>query len=127
MPATGAAGRRSRTWSAGRSRSCSTRCNPCCPTSRPDGSALALSNPARIPALPETPTMAEAGIPGHETTAWWAVVAPARTSEPVLTALADAIRRLAVADDWRSHLSRLGIDPVLRTGPELAAFVRAET
>ena len=88
--------------------------------------ALALSNPARIPALPEVPTMAEAGIPGHETTAWWAVVAPARTPEPVLTALADAIRRLAVADDWRSHLSRLGIDPTLRTGPELAAFVRAE-
>jgi tripartite-type tricarboxylate transporter receptor subunit TctC len=44
----------------------------------------------------------------------------------VLTALADAIRRLAVADDWRSHLSRLGIDPTLRTGPELAAFARAE-
>ncbi len=88
--------------------------------------ALALSNPARIPALPETPTMAEAGIPGHEATAWWAVVAPARTPEPVLTALADAIRRLAVSDDWRSHLSRLGIDPTLRTGPELAAFVRAE-
>ncbi len=88
--------------------------------------ALAISNPARIPALPEVPTMAEAGLPGHEATAWWAVAAPARTPPPAVAALTEAIRRVAAAEEWRSHLSRLGIDPVLRTGPELAAFVRAE-
>jgi tripartite-type tricarboxylate transporter receptor subunit TctC len=88
--------------------------------------ALAVSNPSRIPALPDVPTMAEAGVPGHETTAWWAVAAPARTPEPVLSALAGAIRRVATAEEWRSHLSHLGIDPVLRTGPDLLAFVRAE-
>jgi tripartite-type tricarboxylate transporter receptor subunit TctC len=54
------------------------------------------------------------------------VVAPARTPEPVLAALADATRRVAATEEWRSHLSRLGIDPVVRTGPYLAAFVRAE-
>jgi tripartite-type tricarboxylate transporter receptor subunit TctC len=88
--------------------------------------ALAVSNPSRIPALPGVPTVAEAGVPGHETTAWWAVVAPARTPEPVLSALAKAIRRVADTEEWRSHLSRLGIDPVLRTGADLAAFIRAE-
>jgi tripartite-type tricarboxylate transporter receptor subunit TctC len=88
--------------------------------------ALAISNPSRIPALPGVPTMAEAGVPGHETTAWWAVAAPARTPEPVLAALAGAVRRVAEAEEWRSQLSRLGIDPVVRTGPDLVAFIRAE-
>ncbi len=56
-------------------------------------------DPSRIPALPGVPTMAEAGVPGHEATAWWAVVAPARTPEPVLAALVDAIRRAAETEE----------------------------
>jgi tripartite-type tricarboxylate transporter receptor subunit TctC len=89
--------------------------------------ALAISNPARIPALPGVPTMAEAGVAGHETTAWWALAAPGRTPAPVLEALAEAARRAASTEEWRAQLARLGIDPVLRTGPDFAAFVRAES
>jgi tripartite-type tricarboxylate transporter receptor subunit TctC len=88
--------------------------------------ALAVSDAARIAALPDVPTMEEAGVTGHETTAWWAVVAPARTPPAVMARLEEAIAAVATTADWRAQLARLGIVPMLRTGPDLAGFVRAE-
>jgi tripartite-type tricarboxylate transporter receptor subunit TctC len=88
--------------------------------------ALAISNPRRIAALPDVPTVREAGVAGHETTAWWAVSAPARIPEPVLARIGEAIASVAASDEWRAQLARLGIEPVLRQGADLAAFLTAE-
>lgn len=88
--------------------------------------ALAVSNAARIPALPEVPTMEEAGVSGHRTTAWWTVVAPVATPGPVIARLSAAIAGIAGAEAWKTHFAALGIDPVLMRGPELAAFLASE-
>jgi tripartite-type tricarboxylate transporter receptor subunit TctC len=88
--------------------------------------ALAISAAARSPALPEVPTMAEAGVPGHAMVAWWAVVAPAGTPAPVLARLAEAILGVTAAPDWQAGMTRQGISP-MPLGPEaLAGFLRAE-
>ncbi len=88
--------------------------------------ALAVSAPARSPALPEVPTMAEAGVSGHEMVAWWAVVAPRAIPEAAAARLAAEIARIAQRPDWREGLARLGISPMLLQGEELAAFLDQE-
>jgi tripartite-type tricarboxylate transporter receptor subunit TctC len=89
--------------------------------------ALALSAPARSPALPEVPTMAEAGLPGHSMVAWWAVVAPAGTPAAAVARLAAEIARIDAMPDWGASLARQGISPMLRGPEELTAFLRAES
>ena len=88
--------------------------------------ALAVSGPRRSPALPDVPTMAEAGVPGHEMVAWWCLVAPARTPAPVVARLAEATLGVVATPDWQAAMARQGISP-MPLGPEaLASFLRAE-
>lgn len=88
--------------------------------------ALALSAGERLPILPEVPTMAEAGVPGHEMVAWWAVVAPARTPAPVLDRLILEVGRIAEGAPWRDGLGRQGVTAMFRSGAAFAAFRREE-
>jgi len=88
--------------------------------------ALAVSGRRRSPALPEVPTMAEAGVAGTEMVAWCAVVAPAGAPPPVLVRLAEAMQRITAAPDWQAAMARQGISP-MPLGPEaLAGFLRDE-
>jgi tripartite-type tricarboxylate transporter receptor subunit TctC len=88
--------------------------------------ALALSNPRRIAALPNVPTMAEAGVAEHQTTAWWAIAAPSRTPPAVLARIEQAIQRIAETESWREHYAQRAIEPVLIRGPALAEFLARE-
>ncbi len=88
--------------------------------------ALALSAATRSTALPDVPTMAEAGVPGHEMVAWWAVVAPARTPAPVLERLVLELGRIAQGAPWRDNLGRQGVTAMFRGGADFAAFRRDE-
>ncbi|MBK1659569.1 Bug family tripartite tricarboxylate transporter substrate binding protein [Paracraurococcus ruber] len=88
--------------------------------------ALAVSGASRSPALPAVPTLAEAGVAGHDMVAWWAVVGPAGLPAPVVARLAGEIGRIAESADWQERLGRLGISPIF-LGPEaLAVFRRRE-
>lgn len=89
--------------------------------------ALAVSAPARSPALPEVPTMAEAGVAGHEMVAWWALVAPAGTPAPALARLAEAALGIAAAPEWGADMARQGISAMPLGGEALAGFLREET
>lgn len=88
--------------------------------------ALAVAGSARSAALTEVPTMAEAGAPGIEMTAWWAVVAPAGTPALVVTRLAEEIARIHASAEWRQGLDRQGISPLHRGPDEMPAFLAAE-
>jgi tripartite-type tricarboxylate transporter receptor subunit TctC len=88
--------------------------------------ALAVSAPSRSPALPAVPTMAEAGVAGHEMVAWWAVVGPAGLPTPVVARLSAEIARISESASWRDGLGRLGISPLFRGPADLAAFRRTE-
>jgi tripartite-type tricarboxylate transporter receptor subunit TctC len=87
--------------------------------------ALAVSGSRRSPVLPDVPTMAEAGLPGFESTAWWAVFGPAHLPPPVGTRLRTELERIAASDGFREKLGDLGVVPMTGSGT-LEEFQKAE-
>jgi tripartite-type tricarboxylate transporter receptor subunit TctC len=89
--------------------------------------ALAITGGKRSPALPDTPTMAEAGVPGYEVYEWNAVFAPAGTPAPVVAKIAEAISRAMQSADLRERVTSLGGE-IANYGPvEADLFVREQT
>ena len=74
--------------------------------------AYAVTTPERIAILPDTPTLAESGLPGFEITAWHAIWAPAGTPEPVRERLATALRTALQEPAVIDRLAALGTTPV---------------
>ena len=89
--------------------------------------ALAVSALQRSSALPDVPTMTEAGVADHTMVAWWALVTPTGTPAQVITRLADEVARISEAPDWQAALLRQGISAMPRGPDELAIFLRNET
>lgn len=88
--------------------------------------ALALSSKARSSVLPNVPTIAESGYNGFESTAWWAVFAPANLPAALVAILTDEIKRIVSSDSFRSKLEPLGVIPTVLTGSAFAEFHRSE-
>jgi tripartite-type tricarboxylate transporter receptor subunit TctC len=88
---------------------------------------LASATSKRPAALPDAPTMAEAGMPDFDTSIWFGLAVPAGTPRPVIDKLAAAVREASKADDVLKALHAQGMDP-LEGGPEeLAAHIASET
>ena len=94
-----------------------------------DGSVrgLAVAAPQRVPVLPDIPTMAEAGYPGVQGGAWFALFAPAGTPPAVIDLLNKAARDAFNAPDVRDKLEPRGVVLVLGSPAELGAWVAADT
>jgi tripartite-type tricarboxylate transporter receptor subunit TctC len=89
--------------------------------------ALAVTSGKRSPALPDAPTMAEAGVPGYEVYEWNAIFAPAGTPAPVVQKIADAIAKALQEPLVRERILSLGGE-ITSYGPaESARFVREQT
>jgi tripartite-type tricarboxylate transporter receptor subunit TctC len=87
---------------------------------------LAVAADKRSGALPDVPTMAEAGMPDFDTSLWIGLLAPAGTPRPVIETLAGAARQAMHAPDIVEMLHKQGYEP-LDAGPdEFAAFIRSE-
>ncbi len=69
---------------------------------------LAVSGPARLPAMPQVPTVAEAGLAGAEAVVFYGVVTAAGTPAPVLRTLNQAITRTLAREDVQATFARLG-------------------
>ena len=89
--------------------------------------ALGVSSAERSPLLPDTPTIAEAGVPGYETTAWWGIFAPAQTPPAIVDRLHAEIEKIVRSDFYHQQLAPLGAEPVSRSAAAFAEFVRSET
>ncbi len=89
-----------------------------------DGSVrgLAVTSPARLPQLPDLPTMAEAGIPGFDTQNWFGIYVPARTPRPVVDRLAAEVARVTRDPACRARLTEMGVNPVGSSPEEFTAF-----
>ena len=88
--------------------------------------ALGVSSAKRIPALPEVPAIAEAGVPGYEAIGWNGLTGPAGMPQPVLDRInADTVKILNAPDVSR-RLSDLGLEPRTSTPAEFGAFLRSE-
>jgi tripartite-type tricarboxylate transporter receptor subunit TctC len=88
--------------------------------------ALAVSTARRSPALPELPTVAEAGVPGFEFDTWYGLFAPAKTPRPVLARLSREVSRALDAPDVKARFAARGAVPKPSTPEQFDEFVRAE-
>ncbi|MGH7895182.1 MAG: tripartite tricarboxylate transporter substrate binding protein [Candidatus Binatia bacterium] len=93
-----------------------------------DGKLLALgaSTGKRSAALPDVPTVAEAGVPGYVFDPWFGILAPAKTPQPLLAKLSGEIARIVELPDVRERLHALGADPAPTTPEGFDAYVRSE-
>jgi tripartite-type tricarboxylate transporter receptor subunit TctC len=88
--------------------------------------ALAVTNNRRSVALPDLPTISEAGLPGYQSISWLALFAPAGTpKEIVYKASAETVRILKLPD-VRERLLAQGAEPIGSTPEQLAAILAAD-
>lgn len=87
---------------------------------------LAISTSKRSPALPEVPTVAEAGVPGYEVTTWYGFYGPAAMPADVVNKIHSDVSRLLGQADVRDRLVAEGGEPGGLTVEQFAAFTRAE-
>ena len=89
--------------------------------------ALGVTSLSRIPALPDVPTIAEAGVPGYESTQWFGVLAPAGTPRPIVDRLHQEIARVMRAPDMKDRLTAEGLEVVASAPAEFAEHIKSET
>jgi len=88
--------------------------------------ALAVSSRERLSLLPDLPTIAEAGVPGYETSSWYGILAPAGTPAEIVTRLNAALVKVVSQPDVRQALAQEGADPVGNSPAAFGAFIRSE-
>jgi tripartite-type tricarboxylate transporter receptor subunit TctC len=89
--------------------------------------ALGVSSTERVPALPDIPTIAEAGVPGFEAVGWTLVCAPAGTPKPILDTLSAAFAAAAETPEVHALMLQLGTLPVKSAPPdELKPWLASE-
>jgi tripartite-type tricarboxylate transporter receptor subunit TctC len=88
--------------------------------------ALAVSSPKRSAIWPDLPTIAEAGLPGFESQAWYGLVAPAKLPPAILARLGEESARALTTARERERVGNLGGEVVASTPAEFDKFIRAE-
>jgi tripartite-type tricarboxylate transporter receptor subunit TctC len=89
--------------------------------------ALAVAAPRRSPFFPDLPTLAEAGIPGHEVGFWMVVLVAAGTPQPIVDTLSAQVARILDLPDVKERLQQIGFDGASSTPGAAAAHMKAET
>src|SRR6516225_159345 len=88
--------------------------------------ALAVTSLSRSKAFPDTPTVAEAALPGFEAVLHYGIVAPAGTPHPVVDKLNAAMRTALASADVLAHLDTDGAEPFPSTPDQYAADIDRE-
>jgi tripartite-type tricarboxylate transporter receptor subunit TctC len=88
--------------------------------------ALAVTSNQRSPVLPDVPTVAELGYPQFESTAWWAVFAPAKLPDSVAQKLRAEVQKAVSSAAFKEKLGNLGVVPNQNFKESLADFQQRE-
>jgi len=86
--------------------------------------ALAVTSLKRSGALPDVPTLDEAGVPGFESTAWWGLLAPAKTPKPIIDRLYNVATTTMKLPEIRTRLDQLGAEPAGHTPEAFDQLIR---
>jgi tripartite-type tricarboxylate transporter receptor subunit TctC len=89
--------------------------------------ALGVGGAKRVAALPDVPTIAEAGVPGYEANNWWGILAPAGTPGPILNRLYNEITAILDSPETRKRFELEGAEVMRMSPAEFANFVAQET
>jgi len=88
--------------------------------------ALGVSTAKRPAAISDVPTIAEAGVPGYESSPWYAYVAPAGTPRALVTRLNREIVRTLNHPDYQKFLIQSAIEPIGSSPDRLRAYIKSE-
>jgi tripartite-type tricarboxylate transporter receptor subunit TctC len=92
-----------------------------------DARALAVASSKRMTALPDVPTAAEAGLPGYESSAWLALLAPANTDKAIIDKLHAAVEEAVGDPKLRALFVEQGAEPVALGPKDLKSLIATET
>jgi tripartite-type tricarboxylate transporter receptor subunit TctC len=88
--------------------------------------ALAVTGSTRAAAVPQLPTVAEAGLPGYEFVTWYALSAPGGTPARIVERLNTALAKILGTPEVRRTLTAQGFEPTPSTAEEYGAYLKAE-
>lgn len=88
--------------------------------------ALAVGSKARLPSLPEVPTVAESGYPDYEVNVWYGLLAPAGTPKDVIAQLSQWADAAMLAPELKPKWTLQGLDPVGKPAAEFAVHLRQQ-
>ncbi len=88
--------------------------------------ALAVTSPARSPALPDVPTSAESGLPDFEVVQYYGLAAPAGTPRPIVERLNKELQIILKSDEMKKRLVQEGSEPTPGTPEDYAANIHRE-
>jgi tripartite-type tricarboxylate transporter receptor subunit TctC len=91
-----------------------------------DARPLAVASAKRMTALPDVPTAAEAGLPGYESNAWLALLAPANTDKAIIDKLYAAAQEAMKDPQVRARFVEQGAEPTLLGPDDLKKFMASE-
>ncbi len=89
--------------------------------------ALAVTTGKRSPALPDVPTLDEAGLKGFNLGTWFGVLAPAATPKDIVTRLNAEIVKIVNAPDFRKKMEEIGAEPIGDTPQQMAKQIKDDT
>ncbi len=89
--------------------------------------ALAVTSATRAPALPDVPTIAEAGLPGFEASSWFGILAPAGTPPAIVAKLNTEIGKWLATPEAQEKLRSQGASPAGGSPEDFAKHIAAET
>ena len=87
---------------------------------------LGISTQTRSSLLPDTPTIAESGVPGFDVSIWYGLIAPANLPRPVLSKLYGGVAKTLQAPDVRQSLTDLSLDIIGSTPEQFTATIRSD-
>ena len=87
---------------------------------------LGVTSPARIPSMPDVPTISEAGLPGYAAVAWYGIVGPAGIPAPIAATLSKAALDSLAQQEVKSRLAASGVDTNPGTPEEFRKLIETE-
>jgi len=85
---------------------------------------LAVTGPSRAKFLPDIPTLTEAGVPNPGLTAWWGLVAPAKTPKAVIERLSAEMLAVLSDPETKAGLEKIGVEVAPLPAQEFAQYYR---
>ena len=89
--------------------------------------ALAVTTAKRSSALPDVPTLAEAGLRGFDIGTWFGVLAPAATPKDILVRLSTEMVKIIQSPEFRKRMDEIGAEPIGNTPDQMARQIKDET
>jgi tripartite-type tricarboxylate transporter receptor subunit TctC len=87
---------------------------------------LGVTSAKASPGAPDTPTVAQAGLPGYEVTSWFGLLAPAGTPKPIIDLLHDEVTKIANEPDFKKTLALDGAEVIANTPEEFHNQIKAD-